>query len=187
MQLPYFGDSYDLAKSFLMQCLAPDEPWVIIPMFTDEWSPEQVESFERLLGGRVRLSKVITAQTDREDYFQGALRMGHTFIDPDTGISIENRRSEDWPNFISLEELSNFVLQNSDHMTLVYDQSYSRQSDLIVPRMRKKLARLDARGVTGFGYLGQASFLVMSCDSSVLEQARQNLLNAGIPSCRLVS
>ncbi len=187
MRLQYFGDFYDLAKRFLMQCLAPDEPWGIIPMFTDEWNPEQIALFEGLLGGCARQTEIVTAQTDRVTYFEEALEDGHTFIDPDTGVSLENRRSENWPKFISLEELSDFVLQNSDHMTLVYDQSYSRQSELIVPRMRKKLARLDARGITGFGYLGQASFLVMSCDSSVLEQARQNLLNAGIPSCRLVA
>ena len=39
MRLEYLGDTYDLAKRFLMKCIAPDGPWGIVPMFTDRWNP----------------------------------------------------------------------------------------------------------------------------------------------------
>ena len=186
MRLEFLGDSYDLAKRFLMQCLAPNGTWGIIPMFTDEWDVECVYQFERLLGANVRLSDVISTETDRSAYFQKAGEIGHTFIDPDTGVSVERRKALDWPKFISVAEQSYLVLRNPDHLTLVYDQSYSRQSHLIRPRMLKKLALLDELGVEGFGYLGQASFLILSRNQAVLRQARQNLLDAGVPDSRLV-
>ena len=169
-----------------MDCLAPGEPWGIVPMFTDEWSREQIEQFECLLGGEVLQREQLTPTTDREAYFRDALKIGHIFVDPDTGVSIENRKPEDWPKFISLEELSDLVVNNPNHLTLVYDQSYSRQRHLIQPRMERKLARLLKSGVAGFGYLGQACFLILSCDEEILRRARQDLLTVGIPEWRLV-
>ena len=186
MRLEYLGDTYDLAKRFLMKCIAPDGPWGIVPMFTDDWDVDCIRRFERLLGAKVRLSDVILPDTDRKSYFREALEVGYNFIDPDIGVSIERRKPSDWPKFISVAELSDLVLRNPDHLTLVYDQSYSRQSHLISPRMLRKLALLDELGVIGFGYLGQASFLVLSCNPEAIRQARHNLLAAGVPDSRLV-
>ena len=187
MHLKHFGDPYDLAKRFLMECLAPGEPWGIVPMFTDAWRDDQIAAYERLLNGRGLSPSVIEPDTDRTVYFRDIAWAGHSFGDPDTGISIEPRRPDEWPKFISIPELSDLVFRNPRHLTLVYDQSYSRQSHRIRPRMLRKLAILSERGIIGFGYLGQASFLILSQDQNAIAKARQNLLDAGVPSSRLIN
>ncbi len=187
MHRGYFGDTYDLAKRALMHILAADEPWGIVPMFTDEWTMDAIHGFERLLQASVLSADVIGPDDDRSAYFQGIKCEGHTLADPDTGVSIEHRRPDEWPKFIADSELADLVLRNPKYLTLVYDQSYSRQTNLATPRMLRKLAKLNERTVEGFGYLGQASFLILSCDLRVIEQARERLLDTGVPSNRLVS
>ncbi len=187
MRLEHFGDNYDITKRFLMSCLAPDGPWGIVPMFTDKWSMDSICRFERLLRASVVSSDVIGPDDDRTAYFQRIEWAGHIFADPDTGVSIERRRPGEWPKFISDSELVDLTLRNPGYLTLVYDQAYSRQKDLVAPRMLRKLVRLNERKVEGFGYFAQASFLVLSGDPSVIKQAHQNLLDAGVPNCRLIS
>ena len=187
MRLQYFGDSYDLAKQFLMRCLAPDEPWGIIPMFTDEWNPGQIASFEGLLGGTVLIPDCIHGTRHRQQVTSAGSWDGHVFIDPDTGVRSPSSGSSS-TKLIKLDELVREAKEHPNNIILVFDQSYANAKlPAKTQAMVEKLAHLRLKNVNAFGYLGQASFLVMSCDSNVLEQARQNLLNAGIPSCRLVA
>ena len=73
MRLEYLGDTYDLAKRFLMKCIAPDGPWGIVPMFTDDWDVDCIRRFERLLGAKVApLRNVILPDTDRKSYFRAS-------------------------------------------------------------------------------------------------------------------
>ena len=186
MHLDYFGDTYDLAKRFLMQCLAPGEPWGIIPMFTDEWNPEQVAAFERLLGGKVLIPDCIKGTRRRQDVSTAGTWVGHVFIDPDTGIRSPDSTSSS-TKLIRLTEIVREAREHSRNLILAFDQSYANAKlPAKTKAMKQKLAFLNADDVNGFGYLGQASFLILSCDPSAIQRARQNLLDAGVPDSRLI-
>ena len=186
MQLKFLGDTYDLAKSFLMQCLAPDGPWGIVPMFTDDWSDDKIAIFERLLGGRVLNPSSIKGTHKRQQDISAKDWVGHVFFDPDTGAQYPDSNTGSTAR-IRLNEVVREAKERPEHLILIFDQSYAN-AKLSEKRqvMGQKLAFLKAEGVTGFGYLGQASFLILSCNQRVLQQARQNLLAAGVPDSRLV-
>ncbi|MYD36397.1 MAG: hypothetical protein F4X20_05205 [Dehalococcoidia bacterium] len=186
MRRQHFGDNYDITKRFLMSCLAPNGPWGIIPMFTDEWSQQWIEEFECLLGGKVLITECIKATRRREQVTTAGNWDGHIFIDPDTGIRSPSSSATS-TKLVRLEELIRESREHRNNIILVFDQSYANAKlpDKI-QAMLEKLEHLIGNGVLGFGYIGQASFLVLSCDPSVLEQARENLLCAGVPGCRLV-
>ena len=186
MRLDFSGDTYDLAKRFLMRCLAPDGPWGIVPMFTDGWSPEQVALFEKLLGGKVLISNCIKRTRRRQQVTTAGDWVGHVLIDPDKGIQFpdSNRGST---SHARLNELVREAQARPTQLILVFDQSYANAKiPAKIRSMKSKLAHLEENGVVGFGYRGQASFLILSCDPGVLQQARKNLLAAGVPDNRLV-
>lgn len=187
MHLGYFGDTYDLAKRFLMQCLAPKGPWGIVPMFTDDWSDAQIAEYERLLGGTVLNTNCIKGTRNRHQATTAGDWNGHVFIDPDTGVPLPDS-DERSTSHLLLDEIVREAMERPEHIILVFDQSYANAKlrNKVEP-MKQKLAHLEGKGIECFGYLGQASFLILSCDSDALEQAKRNLLDAGVPSNRLIS
>ena len=187
MRLDFLGDTYDLAKSFLMQCLAPDGPWGIVPMFTDDWDADEIAVFEKLLNGEVLNSRCIKGTQNRAREISARDWIGHVFFDPDTGVQFPDSNTGS-TSHIRLNEVVREAKERPEHLILIFDQSYAN-AKLSEKRqvMGQKLAFLKAEGVTGFGYLGQASFLILSCDPEAIVQARKNLLNAGVPDSRLVA
>ncbi len=186
MRLDFLGDSYDLVKRFLMQCLAPNESWGIVPMFTDDWNPEQIKTFECLLGGRVLNRRCIKGTRNRHQATTAGTWVGHVFIDPDTGIRSPDSTSSS-TKLIRLTEIVREAREHPRNLILAFDQSYANAKlPAKTKAMKQKLAFLNADDVNGFGYLGQASFLILSCDPSAIQRARQNLLDAGVPDSRLI-
>ncbi len=187
MQLDYFGDTYDLAKRFLIERLAPDEPWAIVPMFTDQWNGEQIAEYERLLGGKVLRGECITGAPDWQQAVTAGDWHGHVFYDPNTGI----RRpgvDQGSASHLKLDEVILEAGRRPLHITLVFDQSYANaKRDEKTKVMREKLAYLSEAGVYGLGYLCQAPFLILSLDKDAIGRARENLLDAGVPASRLIA
>ena len=186
MRLDFLGDTYDLAKSFLMRCLAPDGPWGIVPMFTDDWDADEIAVFEKLLDGEVLNSRCIKGTQNRAREISARDWIGHVFFDPDTGVQFPDSNTGSTTR-IRLNELVREAGERPEHLILVFDQSYANAKLPLKTRaMRKKLLLLEDRGLGGFGYVGQASFLILSRNQAVLRQARQNLLDAGVPDSRLI-
>ncbi len=187
MRRQHFGDNYDITKRFLMSGLAPNGPWGIIPMFTDEWSQQWIEEFECLLGGKVLITECIKATRHREQVTSAGDWDGHVFIDPDTGVQFPDS-STGSTSHVRLNELVREAQARPKRLILVFDQSYANSKTPAKVRLIKsKLAHLERNGVVGFGYRGQASFLILSCDPDAVKQAKQRLFDAGVPDCRLVS
>ena len=184
MELRHLGDDYDLIKRYLMALLAPDGDWAIVPMFTDEWLPADIESYERLLGGRVLTPELLGPDTDRQEYFRVAADAGHVFIDPNTGVKVKRMRGVEAPKYVFVEELCELVRERSDHLTLVYDQSIANGAD--ATRVEEdKLDILGESGVQGIAYAAPVSFLILSRKQDLIAQARQRLGESGIPPRRI--
>ena len=187
MHLRFLGDTYDLAKGRLLSILVPDGPWGIIPMFTDIWNQEQITLYEQLVGGTVLNPAQFLLGRGRQAYFDNVTNVGNVFVDPDTGARLEVGGSNR-VRYIFGHELIALMVPNSNSLVVSYDQSYANSTDQQrVTVMRAKIDWLVGQGAQGFGYLGQASFLILSCDPEAIVQARQNLLNVGVPDSRLVA
>lgn len=80
MNLRYIGDSYDIVKRALLAWLSAFGEWHAHPMFTSEASPEGAAAFAGLIGVPLLSREVLTARTDRNDYFAVCAKAEHLFL-----------------------------------------------------------------------------------------------------------
>ena len=184
MERKHLGDDYDLVKRYLMALISPNGEWGIVPMFTDDWLPADIESYERLLGGHVLTHELLSLDTDRQQYFRAAAAAGHVFIDPNTGILVKRTRATKAPIYIFVEELSELVPERPDSFTLVYDQSIANGADARKVE-EAKLDILGESGIKGVAYAAPVSFQILSRNQDLIAQARQRLEESDIPPHRI--
>lgn len=186
MKLQYFGDSYDIVKKFLVGALSEFGPWVTHPMFTEEVTDRQAFEFSRLIGTPLVSVEVLTPQTNREEYFSSCRTAGHLFLDPDTGVRLEPCRGKKSENFVFGPELVEWCGDRPKALTLIFDQSYSREFKKEI-LLQKKLGYFADNNTFGFAYDSHATFLLLGADPKLVESAREKLLEvSGLPESRLV-
>ncbi|HEX4054681.1 MAG TPA: hypothetical protein VHX86_10490 [Tepidisphaeraceae bacterium] len=139
MKKRYLGDVLDFYKRWFLReaCSSALSELRVLPMFTEAWLPEEIDVYASILGvsrGDIR-SQSVPNQRDRGDYF--TLGSADVFIDPDTGLRIlherpsKGRRDQrpQWSEFLFLPELRHLLLEHSDRIVVVYDQSIGRGSE----------------------------------------------------------
>jgi len=184
MNLLHFGDSYDIVKRTLLTWLSTFGQWQAHPMFTCEASQEEAAAFERLIGVPLLSRDILTARTNRNDYFAVCAKAENLFLDPDTGVSIGNARSS--PAHILASELVRLCCDRPTRLTLVFDQSFSRGSGSNA--INRKLEFFAEQGMAACYYQSHASFLLVSPNASIVNRARAHLVEtAGLPSHRIVA
>lgn len=187
MKLQYFGDSYDIVKKSLIGWLKGFGPWVTHPMFTEEVTEEQAFEFSRLIGTSLVSVEVLTPKTIREEYFSSCRNAGHLFLDPDTGVRLEPCRGKKSENLVFGPELVEWCGHRPKALTLIFDQSYSRQFKKVI-LLQKKLEYFADNNIFGFAYDSHATFLLLGADPKLVKSAREQLLEvSGLPAHRLVS
>lgn len=80
MNSKYFGDSYDLVKWLLLECVSNVGSYVYTnPMFTDDNA-----EYEDYYYSLIKTNKLSSISEDRQD--------GCLFFDPETGLSYKNSK-----------------------------------------------------------------------------------------------
>ena len=186
---PLFGDTFDVVKQSLLRWLASFGPWSVHPMFTEQAGAAEVSAYEAFLGATVISKEVLGYNTNRASYFACAQPCGSLFLDPDTGIRVEDKPRR-WKNspeeYLCSSELINLVKKRSPSaLTLVFDKCIARGSEC--PDMKTKLAHLAKMGVSSFAYWAQASFLIAGLEQSLVERARAEIiLQSHLPEMRIL-
>lgn len=184
MKLKYFGDSYDIVKKSMIHWLSEFGPWVTHPMFTETVKSQEAAAFSRLLGTPLLSTETLTAQTDRSKYFASCGATGNLFLDPDTGVRLQNQRGEKSVAYVFAEELVDWCRQRPHSLTLIFDQSYSRGDE---DGIRRKLSYLGDKKIHGFAYNSHATFLLLGTEDQLVKRAHERVLAAsGLPAWRLV-
>ncbi len=178
------GDAYDPLKRFLMESLAPLSEWQILPMFRGAWADVDIERYATLLGVELFTTGVLTARS-RAQQLRTDGWPGNAYLDPTTGVKRPTEGNQNAATHIRIDELARLVCERPESLTVVYDQSKLR-GESKREALQDKLRQLRTSGIEGFGLDMQAPHLVLSCDGSVIEEARNNLLGAGIPPHRIV-
>jgi hypothetical protein len=168
MNSKWLGDSFDLVKRVLLEAVAETGLEVFAdPMLTDK-DVNIPNDYFRLINAKQVLP-------------DGQITSGRClFLDPDTGISGKKGKSH-----ITVKDISRNLSLGYD-LVVVFDQSFSRNSD-IIKSINDKLEVLDKEGVKGFYYNSHANFLFASAQKDILKKVMNSLLEIGIPSDRLIS
>jgi hypothetical protein len=182
MRMEYFGDSYDIVKKFLIHSLAPGAEWVVFPMFTHEVTNENAKAFESFIGARILTKTVFTSSTKHGDYLASSGNHQHIFLDPDTGIQI-NQTTKTNAHIYGLD-LIELCQESKERLLLVYDQSFSRINDK-QKLMENKMKYFQKHDVKCFYYDSHASFLILSASNSACKNAFKHLVASGLPQHRL--
>jgi hypothetical protein len=185
MRMRYFGDSYDIVKQCLLRWLQPFGQWSVHPMFTESVPPEDVAAFERFLGAKVISTAVLDQRTDRSAYFSCAYSCGNLFLDPDTGLRVEDIRDGRSPQYLFASDLNRITARRSANLTVVFDQSIGRGSEQV--HLETKLKHFLQNQVFGFGYRAQACFVILGSDRELVESACEHLIvESRLPQGRFV-
>ena len=187
MRPDFFGDSYDIVKREIIRGLAPPEHWVVHPMyFVEEPEVEFLNQYEEFLG----ISLVEGWNNARSEVCAVGQRFQkHIFLDPDTGfwVSIPRVRHRghqaNWSEHLCVEELVEIAtVDGRKHsLTLVYDQSYSRNRTFVQRRERaaeklEQIHELSENDVYGVAYVSHSVLIWVSADKDGLIEATQRFL-----------
>jgi hypothetical protein len=104
MHMGFFGDSYDIVKQSLIGWLQNFGDWSVHPMLTKEATESQIAAFQHFLGAHVISREMLTKNTDREQYLSCGEACGNLFLDPDTGICLQNQHRRS-PKYLFGSEL----------------------------------------------------------------------------------
>ncbi len=100
-------------------------------MYAEAPSPSDVEAFEYLLGASVISQAVLGPDTDRRVYFEPARKCeAHLFLDPDTGVALRTKPRRESSSYLFADELVEIAQGRPHLLTLVFDQSVARGSEL---------------------------------------------------------
>ena len=193
-----FGDSYDFVKREIIHGLAPADKWDIHPMFFAR--PQRfnfASQHARFLGisvveGRIYHRNLVT------DVGSGCLN--HLFLDPDKGLTVprrpvrHRRHAVSWNEHICVEELTAIATaEGRKHkLTLVYDQSYSRNIKLekrmeLAAEKLERIRELSGNRLYGVAYVSHVAFIWVSANPGTVVTATRRLrTKKRIPFHRLV-
>ena len=192
-----FGDSYDIVKREIIHGLAPPEHWAVHPMyFLPPWKPNFLDQYKEYLG--IRVADHHTCERERVGEI-GALCPTHLFLDPDTGLWVQNVggvTNENPPNrkrkHITVRELVEIARtpSRSHKLTLVFDQSYTNAYNNLRVRkeaVREKLNMLP-NDIYSVAYVSHAVFIwVSATKSTVVGATRRFRVKSKIPVGRFIT
>ena len=192
MNPAFLGDSYDFVKRTIIHGLAPStEEWAVHPMYFSQ--PRKnifvqenfVHQYTEFLG----IGLVDGHNYVRENVGEiGALCPSHLFLDPDTGLRIHGGPGPQHLDVPELAAIANAPVRKHK-LTLVYDQSYSRQLRL-EGRMEKaqgKLGALRDHDIYGAAYVSHLVFIWVSADQDTVIAATNRLIACSrLPRWRFV-
>ena len=193
MNYSHFGDAPDSVKRDLIQCLAPCGEWFVHPMFTDDNPAHYAEDYYNLLNAQPAVPTEPFMQATRDAQLALANDcQGHLFFDPDTGLCInaDPPRLAERRKFLMPNELVNVARARPDNLTLVYDQSLTRNTNEVRQAIRHKLQQLTRMGVCGLSYYGgtNVSFVLISQNPELIANASGILRAApGLPAHRMIA
>ena len=129
----FFGDSYDLVKRTIIHGLARStEEWAVHPMYFSQ-PPKNIfvrENFVHHYTEFLGIGLVEGHNYVRENVREiGVLCPSHLFLDPDTGLRLHGGPGPQHLDVLELAAIANAPVRKHK-LTLVYDQSYSRQDRL---------------------------------------------------------
>ncbi len=174
MHMRYFGDSYDIVKVSLINWLRRFGDWSVHPMLTEDASDIEIAAFERFLGARVISSEVLTPRTNRSSYFSCASNCGNLFLDPDTGLKMQNTSGSRSPEYLFASELAQLIKSRSNALTLVFDQSLLRGKERI--SLEDKLKDLRLLGIPCNAYVSHACFILGSQNEALIHKALTHII-----------
>ncbi len=185
-----FGDTYEMAKLCMLGWLAPDEEWLIHPMYFPAKSEAPDETFPcwyadflgvRLVRGNIKQRpKLVDAV---------AANPGRLFLDPDTGLRLNKAKLR---QFVNVEEFIAIAHSPARErkLVLVYDQSINfNHGEAGTPRqqVRRKLCRVHDANVHAVAYVSHIAFIWASTEPEIVSAAtRRFLLGSRLPLWRLV-
>ena len=176
MRMGYFGDSYDIVKKSLLDCLRSFGNWGVHPMFTEKVSEADAKSFSTYLQVRLISSKILGLDTNRVEYFKSIDGNENIFLDPNTGLKFNPNRKISKPDYIYFDELETIVKRQQSLLTMVFDQSLARGNERAHLTTKFKNLLADGKGIEGFAYISHASFLFFSLDKNLLKSAHLEIM-----------
>ena len=189
MDFKHFGDSYDIVKQSFLRWLSPCGVWNADPMFTSATSPIEAAAFSSFLGVDLVTSQVFK-HARRSAYFTKASSCpNHLFLDPDTGLRIEEPPRER-EKFLLASELRDIAKARPEKLTMVYEQSINhnyREFGSPEAQVKEKLLWLEAQGLSSFGYVSHVCFILVCGNQRILDDAKHVFLQVSrLPPTRLV-
>ncbi|MBI9015527.1 MAG: hypothetical protein JEZ08_25135 [Clostridiales bacterium] len=159
MKKTWFGDTYDIAKRFMIEAaknLFKSEV-DIDPMLNDNF--ENINMYYKFLNG-----------TPIEKNSGSLL-----FIDPDKGVA-----KKDSTEHINYKKIQMHAMNYK--MIMIYDQSFSRAKEQgIKMQMKNKLEALNEFDLNGIYYRSHVNFLFCSYNTSMLANYKSYLIEIGLP------
>jgi len=167
MNPEYFGDSYDIVKRFFIGILKDLKYTIHVDPMLQNSDNDFKRDFYKFL--RVENKPIESART--------AL-----FIDPDTGIKIEGKKTF---RHIGIDTI---IKACGNHkVVFVFDQSFGRVKSKNKEKLiQKKLSEFSGKQVHGFYYNSHACFGFFSTDKNELEAVKKNILETSLPVKRIV-
>ena len=109
-----FGDTYEMAKMCVLPWLAPDEEWLIHPMYFTKRNEIRDDTFPGRHAEFLGLRLVRGNIAQRQELVNAVAHdSGHMFLDPDTGLRVEDdlplHRAK-WRKFVSVNEFIEIAL-----------------------------------------------------------------------------
>jgi len=182
----FLGDTYDVIKQSFLRWLTDFGLWAVHPIFSENVSPEDAKKYSALLGARLISTDILTAKTNRSDYFRTAMTCtDHLFLDPDTGIRMNANNGVNKQSYIFIEELINISRRSSDLLTIVYDQSFNRGNEL--QELKDKMEVLKSSGIYCSAYVSHTKFILLSCNHDLIKNAMSTVLKESrLPADRFI-
>lgn len=184
MRYEYFGDSYDIVKRALVDWLRPLGRWSVQPLFTDDVSPEHAAAFARFVGAELIEPFRARTVTECRASLEACHSHANLLVDPDTGVALPQIGRRVPRTHLSAEVVQSLCLSNPDRVVVVFDQALRREAP--EQSLRSKIAWLAANQVVASAFHSHASFLVCAAKGERVKTAVQLLLEAGLPTWRII-
>ena len=215
MHPKFAGDPHDIAKLSIMDWLDPNARWLIHPMYF----PLRGEILDDEFPGRIAQSlraNLVTGDIWQRPKLVNAVAVGtgHLFLDPDTGVLLDNAVARRKDTHLHVAPLNAYVRVcevvaaaryplRAERLVLVYDVSFDNNPKRPDPdgelkgqagqQLRKKLNRIrEAEGerVHAAAYIAHnqgVAFIWASTDCELVSNATRRLMTASrLPDCCFV-
>ena len=215
MHPKFAGDTHDITKLSIMNWLAPGETWLMHPMYYALEGEVRDMGFPQRISHALR-TRLVTGDIQQRPLLTGAVAndSGHLFMDPDTGVLLDNARVMRSQNhrhvhpinaYLRVAEIAAVARQpaRARQLTLVYDASFDnnpnhRDADNEIKgragqQLRKKLRRIheqEGQPVYAAAYITHnqsVAFMWASTDRQLVTDATRLIMaTSRLPDCCFV-
>ncbi len=173
MRCDHLGDALDHWKGSVIELVRDKARSLkVVPMLTDEWTPEHVDTYARLLRltrEDVLKSGEVFSRARGVNYFED-VGDGDLFLDPDTGIMPE---SGSGTRYLAPSEIAGLIQKSPTRMLLIY-QHRSREKDGIPAKLEALGCAEGLKECHMFAYdSGAVSMVVISQKERIGEALRR--------------